>query len=230
MNITDFGKNLFQSELIFKFDCVSNDFFLIAAKHFAQKKDAPWYVGKDPQSGQSLITTGDGSQQHPFLQIKLSADKIVIWAGWHVAYSAWQFWRNNVIVELASISETVPSIFVGTLTTHATITVPEQNLKKVSEIPEFQPLLTFARRYIPADYSGRGAGHSIFLDDSGNRVIETQIGGNLETKENTFLYLHRWLAVDAQKTVSQNLSEHFYAFDELFRKFHDNYVLLLLKK
>jgi hypothetical protein len=227
LNVIDFGKNIFQSELAFKLDCISPDFVLMTAKHFAQRKDSVWYVGKDETSQQSLITAGDGGKDHPFYQIKLSEDKLGLWVGWHVTYDAWRHWRDDVIGELISLSADVPSSFVSFMASQASITVPEASMKKMADVPELRSLLAFAARYIPPEFMSKGAGHSIFANESRTKIIETQMVGNPATNESTFTYLNRWLIADPRKNVQQNLSEHFAAFDELFQRFHDSYVALL---
>jgi hypothetical protein len=133
------------------------------------------------------------------------------------------------VVELADISESVPSAFVLYIASQATITLPDANAMDPSDVPELRPFLVFTRRYIPNDLLKRSAGQSIFSDPSGNRIIETQAGGNPVTQENTFVYMYRCLSVDVEKTLQQNFTEHASAFDELLQKFHDNYISLVLK-
>lgn len=229
MNVIDFGKNTYQSEIILKFDCISPDFILLVARSFASRTPG-WLFGKDPQTGQSLVYIGDGSPKNPFFQIRLSADKIAVWAGWYVSYGTWTEWRGNILKELLSQSGNFPSYFVAQLVTHASVAVPADKGKRGVEAPELAPLIQFIRKYIPEDYMSRGAGHSVFSDDAGTRIIETQAAGNPTTQDTTFNYLHRWTAVDPQVSVEKNLSEHFALFDELFERYNSAAVAPLIQK
>jgi len=227
--VIDFGKNTYQSEIMFKFDCISPDFILIVARSFAARAPG-WFVGKDQQTGQSLIYTGDGSPKSPFFQVKLSADRIVLWVGWNVSYTAWTEWRGTVVKELLSQSDNFPSYFVAQLVTHASIAVPADKSKKGTESPELAPLIEFSRRYVSEEYMSKGAGHSIFSNDAGTRIIETQVAGNPATQDNTFNYLHRWTAINPRVSVEKNLEEHFELFDNLFEKYNSALSAPLIKK
>lgn len=231
MNVVDFGKNVFQSEIAFKFDCLSPDSFLRVADYFLQKNSG-WYVGKDPQTGHSLITRGTGTPEHPFLQIKLLAHSVTFWVGWHVPYDSWFRWIDKTIGEMADLSSNLPPSFVAHLATQAVIGIPDDKIKKITDIPEFQPLYSFARRYLTDEYvapGARGGGSALFIDVSGTRTIETQSGGNPATKLSTYSFLHRWTALDGKKTLRGNYAEHLECFDALFQKYHQAFISLVAK-
>jgi len=193
------------------------------------KQDQPWFVGKDQGTGQSLITTGDGTEKYPFLQIKLLSDKVNFWGGWHVRYDAWKGWRNNVTLELLRLSSDLPSSFVAQLVSQVSIVIPQEKVKGISEIPTLQPLIEFHRRYLPDEFIGKGGAYAVFANDSLTKSVETQATGNPTTNEQTFTFLHRWMALDPQNNVEQNLLDHYSSFDELLEKFNANYLSMLIK-
>lgn len=228
MKVVDFGKNTFQCEIALRFDCLSPDFFVIVARSFASKINERWYVGKEPQIGLTL-TTGIGTSESPFYQIKFNADRVLLWAGWNVSYDAWQQWRLRAIDDLTMLSNNFPSAFVLQLTTQAGIVVPFEKLKtSLDDNPHLKPVADFYRGFIPDEYLKWSAGHTIFAAEGGGRTIETQVVGNQTTQENTYNFLHRWIALDPNRTISQNLIEHLSSFDNLLSKYHSAIIEPLL--
>jgi len=220
LNVTDFGKNTFQCEIGFKFDCLSPEAFLILGNALASRNPS-WYFGKDGQHG-LILTTGDGGRERPFYQVKFASDKAIFWAGWYVSYDAWLAWCRNTINDLGALAKEFPSFFISQLSTQAGILVPFAKIKKFStENTHLKPLVDFYRSYIPEPYLSKGASHIVFSTDDFTRTIETQAIGNAATQESSFNFLHRWTTVNPQLSIAQNVADHLSAFDEHFRKYHD---------
>lgn len=228
LNVTDFGKNTFQCEIGFRFDCLSPDFFVVVAHFFASKTEPAWLFGRDEQTS-LLLTTGDGSEQHPFFQIKFGPNKLILWAGWHVSHDLWKAWRAGAIEDLNALSNNFPALFMSEIVTQAVIVVPSERLKpSLDDNPHLKPVVDYYRQFIPEEYLGRGGGHTLFATVDASRVLETQVVGNPATRENTYTFRHRWTAVNPQLTIGQNVLGHLTVFDELFEKYHDSVVLPLI--
>jgi hypothetical protein len=224
LNVIDFGKNTFQCEITFKFDCLSPDFFVNVAQ--SMQPPTPWHFGKDQQYS-LIVTTGDGSETVPFFQVKFASDKIAMWCGWHVSYDSWKQWRTEVIANLTALSSNFPSQFVSHFVTQASITVPLARLKRApGDLPELKPIFDFYRRYVPEPFLSKGASHGVFANEDSTQFIETQVTGN--QLENVFNFACRWTSVDPRVSIAQGLNNHFSFFDGLFEKWHNTLLLSLV--
>lgn len=228
MKTVDFGKNIFQFEIGFKIDCISPDTIRAAGEHFVLKKKAFTSFGKDPQTSQSNLTKGTGTEPDPIHQIRFSADKINMWVGWYTSYEEWQMLRNESIRELATLV-TVPLGIIAYLGSQATMTIPNKNLKRVEEVSELESLVAFHRRYIPKELFARQAGRSLFLDELNTMSIEFQVGGTPDQQETTISHIVRRMVMDEKLSFDKNLLSFADHADSLFEAFHSVAVVPFLK-
>lgn len=228
MNTVDFGKNIFQFEIGFKIDCISPDRIRSAVEYFIVQRKIFTSIGKDPQTGQSGLTKGTGTVSDPIRQLRFSADKINMWAGWHTPYETWQEWRNGLLGEVANFLS-LPVSMIAYLGSQATLIIPNDKIRRADEVPELATLLAFHSRYVPKDLFARSVTRAAFSDELANKNIEWWYAGAPGQNETTVNHSVRWVQMDETMGVEKNLVSFVTGADSWFENFHSVIVLPVTK-
>lgn len=229
MKIFDFGKNTYQYSINFKFDCLSHELLRGLVQDFLFKRKYFSNVSKDQSANQTVLTKGEGTHESPLFQLKIGADTIILWAGWHVSYEEWQQWRTLLLSDIGAILQTIPIELVGALAAQFVLIVPTDKLKRTDEINELKPILAFNRRFIPEELLGRGKAYAAFGDKEGRQMVEWWVGGSAIPGEENVSFMVSQNALDLKSNLRQNMQTHVTASEKLVERFHSGFLSLLIK-
>ena len=229
MKIIDFGRNTYQHEIGFKFDCISPELVRDVVREMLVSKKQFSTVAKEGSTNQTYLTRGEGTESSPLFQVRIGSDKIVLWAGWYVPFEKWQEWRNAILLQLTRYVEPVPIEVVGALTSQYVFLVPSENLKQGDSIPELQPIREFYKRFIPRELIKRGNVYLVFGDEQGKETLTWWTGGSTAPGEENITFIFRSNVVDAARRLEENLLAHTARSDGLLKGFHAGLLSLLVK-
>ena len=230
LKIIDFGKNTYQYEIDFRFDCISTatvrrivDNLLISKKRFS-------VVAKEESTNQTVLTEGQGTPQSPVFQVKIGLDKILLWTGWNVPYEKWQQWRSSVFADLQVLTQEIQTEMVLACASQYAFIVPADKLKHGNQIPELAPVRAFYARAVPEELLERYNAFLAFGDTSGKEALSFYVGPGPQTPdEGNITFNFRWNTFDKNIKLEQNLLAHAARSDRLLELFHAGLLSLLIK-
>ncbi len=177
-----------------------------------------------------MLTQGDGTQQSPYFGVKIGSDKILIWAGWYVAYDKWQQWRTSVLTDPQMLLQEIPIHMILACTTQCVSIVPANRIRRGDEIPEFAPVRTFYARAVPEELLERYNAFLSFSDKNGKEVLSLFVGPGQTPEEGNITFNLRSNSFDYSKTAQQNVLAHSARADRLFDSFNSGILSLLIKQ
>jgi hypothetical protein len=226
----DFGKNTYQYEVGFKFDCISTQMVtditlntVPVGKHFGS-------VSKDPATNHTVLSTGEGSEASPLFQLRLGSDKIILWGGWHVPLPIFQDWCGKLLVELAQYLRGIPVSFIGTLTTQYNFAVPSDRMIPAVNIPEVEPIRKFYLRFIPQELLKRGNMAMVFGDELGRELLSWTVGAGTVPGHESITFSYRWNTMENQFSCKENFAIHLAKSNERLDKFCNGFLSLFVRK
>jgi len=230
MKIIDFGKNTYQCEIDFKFDCISAETVrrIVENLHISKKHFSA--ISKDASTNQTMLTQGEGTPQSPYFGVRIGLDKILIWAGWHVAYEKWQQWRTSVLTDPQMLIQEIPIQMVLACTNQCVSIVPANTIKRGAEIPELGPVRAFYARSVPEELLERYNAFLSFGDKSGKEVLSFFVGPGQTLDEGNITFNFRWNTFDYNTTAEQNVIAHSARADKLLERFNSGLLSLLINE
>lgn len=171
MNIVDFGKNTYQHQIDFRFDCLTGDVTRRLVEHFLVRSKRFQSVSKPSGQGETLLATGSGKPDSPIFQLKLSPSQAILWGGWYTHFDTWTDSSKSVLSELSELLE-IPVQFANSLTSSLTVLVPRNQLKPPSEMPDYAFLRKKLSEFLPDEFLDRVSGISSSWDGTGNRRLD----------------------------------------------------------
>ena len=229
MKVFDFGKNTYQYEIDFKFDCISTECVKQIVENLHISKKLFSAVSKEAGTNYTQLTEGQGTPQSPVFQVKIGLDRIVIWAGWHVSYEKWQQKRASIIDALQILIEQIPVEMVLTCVSQSAFVIPAANLIRGDQIRELAPVLAFYARGVPQELLENYNALLAFGDKSGKEALSFLIGPSEFPQESKITFDFRWNAFDSGINLEQNVIAHAARADGLLDRFSSGLLSLLVK-
>lgn len=229
MRILDFGKNTYQYEISFKFDCFSPERIGNLVKDLLVTKKSFSTVGKEQGTGLTVLTLGDGTESAPFFQLKVGADKVVLWAGWYATYEQWRRWRDSLLSETTALLEGIPIEMVRLLSSQQVFVIPIEKSKPYDQISELEPVWALFGRFIPRELLKRMGASLVFGDEEGNETLGWWPVGTGVAGETSIAFALNWNVLNSKAGLKENELAHVARFDRLLEAFHENYLSLLVK-
>ena len=224
MKILDFGENSYQSDLAFRFDCLSTraitDFVLM----LTTKNDIFTSVARTDAQGQVELSRGNGTASNPYFQLRLSAGGLVLWGGWHLPFEEWQKWRKLFLDDVAELLEGLPPAMVERVSNYYNVRVTSQQIKGVSELPAVRDL---GARFLPEELLHRAGIASTMGDSNGNEEISWVIPAL--PPEATVAFVANRKNLDSTVPLIRALHDHATRSDDLAVKFYSTIVSPLLR-
>ena len=229
MKIFDFGKNSYSLGTLFKFDCISPSIVTAIVSRLALEKKLFTEIAKDDNTGETVLTMGNGTEQAPLHQLRIDANEVNLWAGWFVAFDSYQKWRNNLLPELALVLRDLHPGMVQAVASQASFGVLEGKTRKPDDVPESAQLLGFYRRFIPESLLKRGKGSFMGGDEDGKRSIELTISPGISPIQLLVTYTVRNHILDTSASLEQNFVNHANFADEMIQALNDRLLSLFIE-
>jgi hypothetical protein len=229
LKVIDFGKNNYQCEIDFKFDCISPETVkqIVENLHISKRRFSA--VSKDAAANQTILTQGTGNSDSPFFQVKIGPDKIIVWTGWHTPYEKWQQWRTSVFADLQMLTQGIPTKLVLACISRVIFTVPADKVNHVDQIPELGPVRSFYARFVPEELLQRYSAQLAFGDQNGSEILSFFLGSSPNPAESNITFNLQWNILDEKLTLEQNVLAHTARSDKLLELFNSRLVSLLVK-
>jgi hypothetical protein len=228
LKVFDFQKNTYQFEINFRLDCLSTNTILGVVEHLIKRKVFS-SVLKGEAGSQAVLRVGEGVEKSPYFQLTVGRGVILLSAGWYVSYERWQKWRNDMLTEVTAFLKDIPTEMVGVLTSQAALTVPNERVKDIDEIPELEPVLALYRRFVPRELLKRASAYVALGDENQERTIEWWAGGSTTPGEESVTFRVHRNVIDPKVSLGQNAISHATSSDELLEKFHTGFLALIIK-
>lgn len=229
MNIVDFGKNTYQFQAQFRFNILDTnlirgivDELLLAKKYFST-------VSTDGDTDDTTLNVGDGTPQHPFLHLRLSPNRLLLWGGWHHSYDSWQSWRSDMIATLEPHLKGVSPPYVAHLLNQHSLAIPTDRLKLFLQVPQMEPMVGLLRQFVPEPLL-HAVGSQVALSDKDERdQMGWWTGGTQPGEQSLNVAVQRNVVRDEDGSV--NMWPEFLAMsDQLLLGFHEHYLSLFISK
>jgi len=227
--IFDFGKNTHQCSIAFKFDCIGSETTSELVQHFVLKQRTFKVISRG-EGQQVILSIGDGSTAQPYFQLRISPGEILLWAGWYAKYEVWQQWRDKTLADLFLLVEKFPLDYVLTVTSQLATVVPPGKFKNPDEVSELAPLRAFFGRFLPKELAGRGNAYVVSTDVEGAQTVTWWTGSLEGQPEESVSCSIRSNTIDAKLSLAQNVAAHAKTADDLFSRFHTNFLGLILNQ
>jgi len=229
LKIIDFGKNTYQYEIDFKFDCISPEIVrkIVENLHIVKKQFSA--VAKDAATNQTALTQGQGTGESPFYQLRVGSDKILMWVGWYVSYEKWLQWRSSILSELLMSLEAIPIELVTAFSSQYAFIVPVEKLNRSDQIPELAPVRAFYGRFVPEELLKRTNAYLTFGDEGGKEILSLLLGGGANPNEGNITFNVRWNAFDSKAGLEQNIRAYTARADKLMESCNSGLLSLLVK-
>lgn len=226
MKIIDFGKNTYQYEIDFKFDCISPATIRRIVEALYISKNRFSAVSKDATTNQTVLTQGQGTPEFPVFELRIRGDKILLWTGWYVSYEKWQQWRSSIFEELQLL---VSSEMILACKSQYVFLIPGDKLKRGDEIPELAPVRAIYARGVPEELLQRYNTNLAFGDETGKEVLSFFIGSGQTPGEGNVTFNFWWNAFDKKINLVETIRSHAARSDRLVERFSSGLVSLLVK-
>jgi hypothetical protein len=230
MSIVDFGKNGYHYEVVFRFDCLSEERIgglvqslptVIGGNVTVRKGDPPHSV---------TLTRGSGTEGDPYYELKLGAGILSAWGGWHVPFDTWRAWRSNVIRAAVAALAGIPSGFVATLQSHTFCSIPNDRLLAINGVEEFGPIREFHERFLPRGEFSPVVAAATLLDPTGKHGVEWAIAPNNAVAGETLVALTlRHHEVDQTIGLLGSVDAHAARADTIAESFSEGIIKSLIR-
>lgn len=226
MEIVDFDKNTYHYSVTFKFDCISRTDTRGLVGQLVRDGGAFKSVSRDPSTRQTVLLTGDGSQQSPFLELRISQDQLALGVGWYYPYEDWLRERNRLVNYLGDFLETIEisASYVSTLVSQYNFWIPADRVRTDMEgVRVIEDILKPYRLFVPEELTRRAHAYVALGDENAVRRVEFWFDG----RERTGLKVLRDVTVndtDLPVMMTSHLSES----DLLVEKFNAEFLPLIV--
>ncbi len=214
-----FGKNTYQFTVDFKFGCIGPELITGVVNDSLVKGREFSAVGENAETGETVLSKGDGTEKAPLFQVKMTRNQLALWAGWFVRYEQWQQWRDDLLPKLTDRLTGISVELVQALRSQYSVGIPRDKLKHAANVGELEPLLAFYRRFVPENLFGRSGGYFVFGDEDGRETAQFWLGGAPTLKQQDVGLMMQRAILDTTLSVSENIIAHLRTADDVFENF-----------
>ncbi len=130
---------------------------------------------------------------------------------------------------MAGFLEAIPLELVGSLSSQSLLGLPRANWKNPDEIPEFQPIRSLFRRFLPEELLKWGSTYVAHTDQEASRSVEWWSSTGQVPDWDAITLLIKQNVLDKQLGLTKNLGAHTARADQLLEKFHSEFLSRLIK-
>ncbi len=227
--MVNFGKNTYQYEIVYKFDCLSIEFVNELARHFVGPKKRFSMISKDAGNNHTIMSTGAGTEVSPLFQLRIGADRLIFWGGWFVSLDQWHQHVNQFLPEISQFVRNIPVEFIGNLTSQCNFAVPSSRLRRATTVPELEPVVNFYQKFVPKELLKRGNLVMAFADEQGREVLSWGVGGGVPVAGHENIgFTFRWNTFEDQLDLKSALLSHFSRYERFLEDFQRGFLSLIV--
>ncbi len=229
MKLIDFGGNTYQYRIDFRLETLSTRDVRDLAKQLVVDKAVFESVHEDEDTGDIIFARGAGTKEAPVYQLRTDYTSVVLWTGWFVSYENWQQWRTERLKEVAAHLDNVPLQLVTSLSSQYAFLIPPDKVREGKDVPDFEPVRSLYRRFVPEPLLARGNTFVQFSDDEGKETVELGLSGTPVPGQQLVRYAVQLNAPELEQRFEANLLRHAARSDGLLEHFHEHFLPLLIK-
>ena len=229
LKIADFGKNTFQHQVDFKFECLDRRSILQIASRLVVQHKRFELVAKDQATGQTFLTHGSGTKDSPYFRLRMGPNQVILWGGWYIPFDEWQQWTISLLPQVTPFLEAIPIEFVGDLLSQAVVLAPTEALKPTRGLADFEELLRFYGAFVPDEFSENFGGIWSFWHKGGGQRIDYLVTPTPNPNEVNITLNSLRDELNKGATLVENWHQHLQNFDHIVAKFQSGLLSLLLK-
>lgn len=227
MSIIDFGKNTYQFDAQFRFNVLDAnlirgivDELMLAKKYFSA-------VSAGDDTGDTILSVGDGTPESPFFQLHLSPNQLRLWGGWHNPYDGWQDWRSHMIATLEPYLEGVATPYVARLSNQHSLAIPEDRFRNFLQVRQMEPMTGLLRQFLPESLLHK-VGSQVAVSDKDARDQMGWWSGPSELGERSLNVVVQRNMVRADDGLVSQWPKFLAMSDQILLGFHEHYLSLFI--
>jgi hypothetical protein len=204
--MTDFPKTSYRFEIGLKYDAIPTS----AVSRLVRESVGPdklfLNVGKDPQSGETWLWKGDGTEENPYYWIKISPSRILVFSGFYSGWKAWQEFRQKCSNALANSLPEVTHEALAYINTTLLWQVATEDIKSPEKASS--ELLPYFYKFLPANLDSIDRiGIGLYNESKRRASLDMYI--DQASKEIQFLAVIQENKFDLKKTILQIIGQVF---------------------